>query len=149
MQINVISVGKLSGNFLAMAKDYAKMIKWRLKETEITYSKKLPISQIKVFETSLIEKQISNNSYKIILDLTGNQVSSEELSGIFQKQMMISKNIDFIIGGAFGFSDSLLSIVDFRMSMSKMTLPHQMVKVILLEQIYRSQTIIERHPYHK
>lgn len=149
MQINIISVGKASGNFLAMSKDYLKMIRWRIRESEITYSKKLPVSQIKAFEASLIEKNISNNSYKIVLDLAGSQVSSEELSIMFQKQMMASKNIDFIIGGAFGLHESLLNIADFRMSLSKMTLPHQMARVILLEQIYRAQTIIEKHPYHK
>jgi 23S rRNA (pseudouridine1915-N3)-methyltransferase len=149
MQINIISVGKLRSDFSALAGDYIKMTKWRIKNTEITYAKKLPDNQIKQFEAGLILKHLSNNAYKIVLDVLGKHISSEEFAGIFERQMMNGKDIDFIIGGAFGLDDEVLKIADFKMSLSKMTMPHQLAKIILLEQVYRSQTIIEKHPYHK
>jgi len=149
MQINIISVGKLQSNFSVLAGDYIKMTKWRIKNTEITYSKKIPSNQIKQFEADLILKHINNNAYKIALDRLGNHISSEDLAAVFERQMMNGKDIDFIIGGAFGLDDAVLKIVDFKMSLSKMTMPHQLAKIILLEQVYRSQTIIEKHPYHK
>ena len=125
------------------------MIKWKLKETELTYSKKLPETQIKSYEAKLIYEHIGANSYKIILDIPGKQLKSEEFSLLFKNQMMIGQDIDIIIGGAFGLDDSIIKNANITLSLSKMTLPHQLAKVILLEQIYRSQTILEAHPYHK
>ncbi len=149
MKINIISVGKLSAEYKQLATHYAKMIKWKLKETELTYSKKLPETQIKSYEAKLIYEHIGANSYKIILDIPGKQLKSEEFSLLFKNQMMIGQDIDIIIGGAFGLDDSIIKNANITLSLSKMTLPHQLAKVILLEQIYRSQTILEAHPYHK
>jgi 23S rRNA (pseudouridine1915-N3)-methyltransferase len=149
MKINIISVGKLSAEYKQLAIHYSKMIKWKLKETELTYSKKLPETQIKSYEAKLIYEHIRTNSYKIVLDIPGKQLKSEEFSLLFKNQMMIGQDIDIIIGGAFGLEDSIIKIANITLSLSKMTLPHQLVKIILLEQIYRSQTILEAHPYHK
>jgi len=149
MQIHIISVGKLSDEFAGLAAKYIKMIRWKLKTTEINYAKKLPETQIRQFEATLIEKYLGNNSCKIVLDVLGKQISSEEFSQIFANSMMDSKDIDFIIGGAFGLEDSILKIASQKLSLSKMTFPHQMAKTILCEQIYRAQTIIDKHPYHK
>lgn len=149
MKINIISVGKLSAEYKQLATHYAKMIKWKLKETELTYSKKLPETQIKSYEAKLIYEHIGANSYKIILDIPGKQLKSEEFSLLFKNQMMIGQDIDIIIGGAFGLDDSIIKNANITLSLSKMTMPHQLAKVILLEQIYRSQTILEAHPYHK
>ena len=63
--------------------------------------------------------------------------------------MMEGKSIDFIIGGAFGLDGSILNLSNAKLCLSKMTLPHQMAKLMLLEQIYRAQTILDGHPYHK
>lgn len=149
MKINIISIGKLSSDYKQLANHYSKTIKWKLKETELTYPKKLPETQIKSYEAKLIYEHIGTNSYKIILDVLGKSLQSEEFSLLFKNQMMIGKDIDIIIGGAFGLDNSVIKSANITLSLSKMTLPHQLAKLILLEQIYRSQTILEEHPYHK
>lgn len=149
MKINIISVGKLSKEYSSLAKHYSKMIKWKLKETELSYSKKLPATAIKPYEAKLITEHFTPNSYKIVLDVLGKQLPSEDFSLIFKNQMMQGRDLDIIIGGAFGIDESILKIADIILSLSKMTLPHQLAKVVLLEQIYRAGTILEGHPYHK
>jgi len=149
MKINIISVGKLSAEYKKLSAHYSKMIKWKLKETELTYSKKLPEAQIKPYEAKLIYEHISTNSYKIVLDIPGKQLESEKFSLIFKNQMMIGQDVDIIIGGAYGLDDSIIKSANITLGLSKMTLPHQLAKIILLEQIYRAQSILERHPYHK
>lgn len=144
-QIHIISIGKLSRNFQNIAEEYEKMIKCQLRFTEISYKKKLPPSQIKPFEASKILEYLTPKSYKIALDALGKPLTSYELTDIFK----MDKNVDFIIGGAFGLDKAVLDIADLQLSLSIMTFPHQLVKVILLEQIYRSQTILDNHPYHK
>ena len=81
--------------------------------------------------------------------MQGQQLNSQEFSCLFKNQMMIGQNIDIIIGGAFGLDNSIIKNSSIKLSLSKMTLPHQLAKVVLLEQIYRSQTILAAHPYHK
>ena len=149
MIINIISVGKLSPGYRGLADHYCKMIKWKLKETELNYTKKLSEIQVKAYEAKLINNQIISNSYKIVLDVQGQQLNSQEFSYLFKNQMMIGQNIDIIIGGAFGLDNSIIKNSSIRLSLSKMTLPHQLAKLVLLEQIYRSQTILAAHPYHK
>ena len=85
----------------------------------------------------------------MVLDLLGKQMSSEVFSDIFKSQMMYGRNIDFIIGGAFGLDESILLLADIKLCLSKMTFPHQIAKLLLFEQIYRAQTILDNHPYHK
>lgn len=149
MQIQIIAIGKLSKEFTSLASHYIKMVKWPIKNTEITYSKKLPAGQIKQFEATLIEKYLGAHSYKILLDVDGCMLSSHKFSKFFQNQMMEGRNIDFIISGTFGVDKVISKLVDYKLSLSFMTLPHQLAKIFLIEQIYRSQTIINGHPYHK
>lgn len=149
MKINIISIGKLSSDYTKLASHYSKMIKWNLKESEVPYSKKLPETQIKAYEATLIDQHLNPNSYKIILDVLGLQQKSEDFSQIFRNQMMVGKDMDIIIGGAFGLHESIIKKADIVLSLSKMTLPHQLAKLVLLEQIYRAQTILAGHPYHK
>ena len=149
MIINIISVGKLSPGYRGLADHYYKMIKWKVKETELNYNKKLSENQAKTYEAKLITNHININSYKIVLDVQGQQLNSQEFSLLFKNQMMIGQNIDIIVGGAFGLDDSITKSAHIRLSLSKMTLPHQLAKLVLLEQIYRSQTILAAHPYHK
>lgn len=149
MRINIISVGKLARDFAVIADNYLKMIKWQVKCHEITYTKKLPASQIKQFEARLITKYFGSNAYIIVLDVLGTQISSEEFSHIISKQMMVGKDLVFVIGGAFGLDPSVLKMANLKMSLSGMTFTHQLAKIILLEQLYRAESIIHNHPYHK
>lgn len=149
MKIQIISVGKLSAAIEEIASRYIKMNAWQIKNTLLKASKKSSIADIKHDEASYIRSKVGLGSYVIVLDQAGGQVTSEKFSSIFANQMMSGKNIDFIIGGAYGLDESILKSSNRLLSLSEMTLPHQFVKVLLLEQIYRAQTIIDNHPYHK
>ena len=144
-QIHIISVGKLSAELNIIGEQYKKMIRLAVKTTEITYNQKLPENQIKQFEAKKIAEYLSNKSYKIVLDVTGKQLNSYEFIGLIN----IGKDLDFIIGGAYGLDQTILNLANLHLSLSKMTFPHQLAKILLLEQIYRAQSIIENHPYHK
>ena len=93
---------------------------------------------------------IPSNSYKIVLDLHGNELDSIELSkkisNIFTYD---NEKIVFIIGGSLGLSKDVIDMADYKLCFSKMTFPHQLMQVILLEQIYRSFKIINNEKYHK
>ena len=149
MKIQIISVGKLSGELILIADKYKKMINWQIKDTELQHSKKSSPDGIKEDEARQIKDKITNGSCIIVLDLAGKQISSESFSTIFAKQMMLGKSIDFIIGGAFGLDESIVKTAHLTLCLSEMTFPHQLVKAMLLEQIYRAQTILDNHPYHK
>jgi len=149
MKIQIISVGKLSGELSKIADKYQKMIGWSIKNTELQHSKKSSPAEIKEDEAKQIGAKIISESCVVVLDLSGKQISSEGFSTLFAKQMMLGKSIDFIIGGAFGIDESILKTAHTKLCLSEMTFPHQLVKVILLEQIYRAQTILDNHPYHK
>ena len=125
------------------------MISWQIKNTELQHSKKSSPSDIKEDEARQIRAKITDGACIIVLDLTGKQISSEGFSTVFAHQMMLGKNIDFIIGGAFGLHEAILTTASMKLCLSDMTFPHQLVKVMLLEQIYRAQTILDNHPYHK
>jgi 23S rRNA (pseudouridine1915-N3)-methyltransferase len=149
MKIQIISVGKLSSEIAKLSDQYQKMTNWKIKNSEIVYSKKLAPTQIKQYEAKLIQDKISKGSYVVVLDLSGKQQTSEEFSSIFSKQMMEGRDIDFIIGGAFGLDQSSLKLSNAKLCLSKMTLPHKIAKLMLVEQIYRAQSILDGHPYHK
>lgn len=105
---------------------------------------------VKVNEGKSILKALSDNSYVIALDVKGKQLSSEALADKIEGLAVDGRsNIDLIIGGSLGLSEEVLKRADFRLSFSPMTFPHQMMRVILLEQIYRSFKIIKNETYHK
>lgn len=154
MKIYIISVGKLDKIHQTMADTYRKMISdAKIIEHEITYSKKIPANNIKKFEAELIAKKINdfdlNNPCIIAMDEHGQGLTSKDFSNLVKKMMLNSRSIIFVIGGAFGLDQSVLDRAEKILSLSDMTLPHQMAKLILLEQVYRAETIRRGHPYHK
>lgn len=149
MKIQIISVGKLSSEISLICAKYIKMIGWGLIQTELAHSKKSATHEIKVAEAIFIQSKLRPKAVVVSLDLSGKQLCSNKFSKFIEKQMMDSKDIDFIIGGAYGIDESILNISNLKLSLSLLTFPHQLAKLLLLEQIYRAQTIIENHPYHK
>ena len=147
--MKIISIGKLNKEFHPIAEHYKKIIKYQIKFVEIDNIKKLLPTQIKQAEAKLINKYIDAKSYKIILDVIGKNLSSHEFANVIKTNLLFNDDICFIIGGAFGLDESILAQANIRLSLSNMTMPHQMAKIILLEQLYRAQTILENHPYHK
>ena len=101
-------------------------------------------------ETEKILSKIKNNSYVIALAIDGKNLSSEELADTISKLAVRgNSHITFVIGGSLGLSDEVLKRADYKLSFSKMTFPHQLMRLILLEQVYRAFRINNNEPYHK
>lgn len=159
MNITVISVGKLKEKYLRAAIDeYSKRLSRYCKldivelndeKTPDNASEKEELI-IKEKEGANILKNIKDNMFVVALAIEGKMISSEEL-GEFIKEQGIrgNSNITFIIGGSLGLSKEVLNRADYKLSFSKMTFPHQLMRVILLEQVYRGFRIINGEPYHK
>lgn len=159
MGITVISVGKIKEKYLTMAIDeYSKRLSKYCKLSFIqVQDEKTPDNvsetvnnKIKEIEGERILKSIKDSAYVIALAIEGKQLSSEQLVSTLENLAVTGKSdIVFVIGGSLGLSSQVLSRADYLLSFSKMTFPHQLMKVILLEQIYRSYRIIKNEPYHK
>lgn len=159
MKITIISVGKLKEKYLIDGiNEYAKRIsKYSqieeivLKDEAIPQNASLAIeNDIKIKEGKKILESIPLNSYKIVLDLKGEMLKSEELAlKIKNIQTYNSSHIVFIIGGSLGLSSEVVKASNYSLCFSKMTFPHQLMKLILLEQIYRAFKINNNETYHK
>ncbi len=146
---NIIAFGKAKNSaYYPVSEELQKRIK-NIKIIELNHISGLNnIEEIKVKEEKTIEKNLLENSYKIFLDSGGKQYDSYQFTDkIFSKTE--NKNIEFIIGGAYGFSKNILKKANLILSFGKITLPHMLARIILLEQIYRAETISNNHPYHK
>jgi 23S rRNA (pseudouridine1915-N3)-methyltransferase len=116
---------------------------------DIKNSKNLSEQQQKQKEGELILKQVTPSDFLIVLDENGKQFSSVEFSNLLQKRMNSGiKNLVFVIGGPYGFSDEVYLRANSKISLSKMTFSHQMVRLFVVEQIYRAFTILKNEPYH-
>ncbi|WP_381415360.1 23S rRNA (pseudouridine(1915)-N(3))-methyltransferase RlmH [Spiroplasma endosymbiont of Anurida maritima] len=155
MKIEIINIGTTNTPYYKEACfDYNKKISYfaNVKETII---KEQNFSDIKKTIKSESDKIIEilnqrKDSYKILLDLQGQELDSIKLSSIINEQKNIGKaNIVFIIGGSNGVNDDVRKICNFRWSLSKLTLPHMLAKTVLYEQIFRSFKIINNQTYHK
>lgn len=159
MNITVISVGKLKEKYLKEAiEEYTKrlqryckisIIELQDEKTPDNASEKEEL-QIKSKEGEAILKNIKDNSFVIALDLKGKMLSSEEFS-LYIGELGVSGKSDivFVIGGSLGLSQEVLSRSNYKLCFSKMTFPHQLFRVMLLEQIYRGFRIMKGEPYHK
>ncbi len=111
--------------------------------------KALSIEQMKQREGELIIKNIHTADKLILLDENGKEFNSINFSGFFQQQMNSGvKNIVFVVGGPYGFSDEIYKRANLKISLSKMTFSHQMVRLFFVEQLYRAMTILKNEPYH-
>lgn len=159
MKITVISVGKLKEKYLKAGIDeYAKRLSayCKLQFVEVA-DEKCPenlspaqMEQVKDAEAQRIVSKIPNDSLICTLEIEGKQVNSEAFaSRIEQAGIQGQSSICFIIGGSLGLADSIKAKSKWTLSFSKMTLPHQLMKLVLTEQIYRAFRIIRNEPYHK
>ena len=159
MNIKIIAVGKIKEKYIKEGIDeFSKRLSryCSLKIVEVN-DEKAPenLSQkemegIKNKEGEKILKKIPQNSYVISLVIDGEKLSSEALSERIKDLMINGTNdITFIIGGSLGLSDDVISKSDFKISFSNMTFPHQLMRLILLEQVYRGFRIMKGEPYHK
>lgn len=159
MKITLITVGKIKEKYLKDAiSEYAKRLgKYcKLEIIEVADEKTPDASNeaidnaIRTKEAERILKHIKDDAYVITLEINGTQLTSEQLSQKIEKLgIQGTSHITFIIGGSIGLGESVLAKSNYALSFSKMTFPHQLMRVILLEQIYRSCRIINHEPYHK
>ena len=146
MKINLITIGKLKKKFLIEGvSEYLKRIK--------IYAK---IEVKEILECKTVEEegkkllaQVPQESYVIVLDVGGEELNSEEFAKKLNELTLRGKsNITFIIGGAFGISEEVRNVANFRLSLSKMTFTHQMARFLIVEQIYRAFKINRGENYH-
>ena len=155
MKINLIVVGKTKSHYLQDGEaNFTKRLKHYCKCSEliipnIKNAGNLSKKELKEKEGRLILDSLKNSDYVILLDDKGITLSSIEFSKFLNKKMVSSTNeLVFIIGGAFGFSKKVYEKADSKMSLSKMTFSHQMVRLIFKEQLYRAFTIQKGEKYH-
>ena len=150
--IKIITVGSIKEKYLKDAiEEYQKRLKkyTDLEIVEIKDEGLLPAKQAMEKEAEKINKHINEKEYIITLEIEGKQFTSEEFSKKIEDIQMINSNITFIIGGSYGIDQSIKEKAKMHLSFSKMTFPHQLFRVLLLEQIYRAFKIMNNESYHK
>lgn len=149
--IKIICVGKIKEFFFRDAIDeYLKRLS-KYTKVEIVELPDCGFDSSKNVETESknIISKINVKDYNILMDIGGNNLDSVEFSNKIKNTLITNSNITFIIGGSNGVSDEIRNMVNYRLSFSKMTFPHQLFRVVLLEQIYRSFKIMNNEEYHK
>ena len=158
LNVNIICVGSIKEKFFTDALNeykkrlqrYCKFNIVELAEEKITDQEtQAQIDKTLSKEGERILAKIGKSDYVIAMCIEGKQLSSEELSQKLSEISMLSGTVDFIIGGSWGLSKNVKSRADFKLSVSKMTFPHQLFRVMLSEQIYRAFTITANAKYHK
>lgn len=154
MKIKIICLGKTKQKFIEDGiKEYQKRItkylklNWQiLPDVKLTGSKTIEI--VKGQEAKILEKILTVSSFLIVLDENGKEFSSEKFAKYLEEKLLFGKDIIFVIGGVYGLSDRILKRADFVLSFSRFTFTHQMIRFLLIEQLYRSFTIIKGKKYH-
>lgn len=150
--IKVICIGKLKENYLKEAKEeYLKRLK-KYTNIELIELQDSNIDDEKIAlekEKELVEKQLTGKEYLVTLEIEGKELSSIELAEKLDKTFITNSNITFLIGGSYGIHPSIKEKSNFKLSFSKMTFPHQLFRILLLEQLFRSYKILNHEKYHK
>jgi 23S rRNA (pseudouridine1915-N3)-methyltransferase len=159
LNINIIAVGRLKEKYWTEAvNEYSKRLSRyiKLNIAELADEKapeNLSVAQkeqVMKKEGDRILKNIDENDYVVCLEINGKQLSSEDFSLFFETHMLNGiSTISFVIGGSLGLHNDVIKRADYHLSFSKMTFPHQLMRIVLLEQIYRAIKISKNEPYHK
>lgn len=155
LKINIITIGTkapdwVNKGYQEYSKRLSKFCSLNLIELPVAHrSKNTNTSNLKLAESKAIADKISNSDYVIALDVKGKDYSTEGLAKLIDKTSLEYSSIAIIIGGPDGLDYSAFNKVDHKLSLSKLTLPHPMVRIILAEQLYRVFTLLNNHPYHK
>lgn len=150
--IKIICVGKIKEKYLVDAiSEYSKRISKysKLEIVELQDESQGEISKILKLEGEKIDKYLNPKDYIVTLEIDGKQVKSEELASLIDQKLIEYSSITFIIGGSYGIDTSIKEKANYHLSFSKMTFPHQLFRLLLLEQIYRSFKINNNESYHK
>lgn len=153
MKIILVCVGKTNENHIIEGINiYLKRIQrnYGFNIQIISDARKgLSREQQKIEEGQNILKKVSSDDFLVLLDENGNELNSVEFASFLEKQMVQStKNMIFVVGGPYGFSDEVYQRANYKLSLSQMTFSHQIIRLIFTEQLYRAFTIIRGEPYH-
>lgn len=155
MNIKLIVIGKSEEKYLREAVEiYLKRLTHYINFEivvlpDVKNAKNMSVAELKDKEAELILKHSAKADKVVLLDEKGKEYSSVEFSKYLTKQMNASiKTLAFVVGGAFGFSEKVYSQANEKLSISKMTFSHQMIRLLFVEQLYRAFTIIKGEPYH-
>lgn len=153
MRITILSIGKFENSpQKAVFENYLKRLKWKveLRELELRNAQNMSVDKVKEGEGELILKALKPSSKLIALDEHGKQFGSIEFSKMISDlAVQGDSDLTFVIGGSDGLAKEVLQKSSLKISLSKMTFPHLMVRSILIEQLYRAESIIKGHPYHR
>lgn len=155
MKINLIAVGNKMPDWVELASnDYAKRLPAEIKINSILLplikrGKNPDIPRIIRDESRKILASLPKESLLVVLDVVGKSVTTMQLSSILEKWLQQGQDVSIVIGGPDGVSEELLAKASLKLSLSALTFPHPLVRIILLEQIYRAWSILNNHPYHR
>lgn len=154
MKIYLIVVGKTTDIRLeSLIQDYQERLRHYVPFSmevlpELKNAKSLTEEQQKIMEGDLILKAVPQSADLILLDEHGHEYRSIEFADYLQKRMLSGRDIAFVVGGPYGFSPAVYARANGKISLSRMTFSHQMVRLFFVEQIYRAMTILRHEPYH-
>lgn len=155
MKITLLAIGKTDDKYILDGiEKYAKRLKHYIPFSiveipDLKNTKNLSTEQQKSKEAELIKKNLSPTDHLVLLDEKGKDYTSVQFSGFLNKKMVSGlQNLVFVIGGPYGFDQSIYDMASDKVSLSKMTFSHQMVRLFFTEQIYRGFTILKGEPYH-
>jgi 23S rRNA (pseudouridine1915-N3)-methyltransferase len=156
MKIRILSPGKkmptwVREGFNSYAKRMPKECKLELHELDLGQrsKKNYSVAQVKNAESESFKKVLHSSDLVVALDVQGKTLSTEQLSQNLEKWLASGSNVSILIGGPDGLSQEMLDKANSTISLSKLTMPHALVRVMLAEQIYRACTLISGHPYHR
>ena len=158
LTINILCIGKIKEDFFRNAiNEYSKRLSKYCKLNIVELQKKKIPDKLNINMTEQIKEKESNNiinhlpkdTYIICLDLTGKEYSSENFSSKLENLSQITSNITFVIGGSLGIHKNLLNKANEKICFSKITFPHQLIRIFLLEQIFRAFKISNGETYHR
>ncbi len=158
MNIKIIAVGKIKEKYFKDAlEEYLKRLKGYTKIEIIEVSDEATKENATEAEENIVKEKegerilskISPKDYCVTLEIGGKNLDSISFSKFIEDRLPTGEDIVFVIGGSIGLSEKVLSRSNYSLSFSKMTFPHQLMRIILLEQIYRAYRILNNHPYHK
>lgn len=155
MKITLLVVGKTTEKyFIEAISEYSSRLKFYMPFElevipELKNAKSLSVSQQKEKEADLISKNIQPGDWIVLLDEKGKEFSSVDFAAyIERKSHQVPKRLVFVIGGPYGFSQRIYDAAQEKISLSRMTFSHQMIRLIFVEQLYRAMTILNNEPYH-
>ena len=155
MKITLIAIGTnmpdwVDTGYESYANRLRQEVKLELIEIESkNRNKNIPIAKILEEEADKIQHVIPKGAYVIGLDVLGNAISTEKMAENLKSWLQMGRNIAILIGGPEGFAPEINALCDTTISLSKLTFPHPLVRIILSEQIYRAWSILHNHPYHR